>query len=218
MSPAGPPRRRLPGEDKVGPSPRRLDPLLTTSTHLSRLPGPPRSPPSLSRPLTSPERRRRHGRAIATATFFPAPRLPEPYSPSASSTPPTPSVWSRGATERPHHRLLPPWPGGLHRRFAPASSPPSPLCSHAGHGEPLPSSPRPCRRRSYLVAAIPAVAEPSAADARRRPPPGDQMATRSSPSPSHAHVEVPWSFTLSAKELPLLSRIEPSSGRCCRRR
>ena len=142
-SPAGPPRRRLPGEDKVDPSPRRLG-LLPTYLHSPV--SPPRSTPlsplsvsatHLTRAPSTPWSRHSHGHLL------PRTAPPCPYSPSASSTPPTPSAWSQGATERPHRRLLPPWPGSLRQRFAPASSPPSPLCSPAGHGEPLPSPPPP---------------------------------------------------------------------------
>ena len=202
-----------------GPSPRRLD-LLPTYLHpLLDSPRPLRlllSPRSASATRARRARCRPHRTTVATVDLEPhrraqalhLPRLRLPGQAAGHRTPPR---------RLPRHRL-PPRPGRLRRQFTLASSPPSPLCSPAGHGEPLPSSPRPSRRRPYLVVAIPAVAEPSAADACRLPLPGDQMATRSSPSPSHAHGEVPWPFSLSANELPLLTRIEPSSGRRYRRR
>ena len=62
-SPAGPPRRRLPGEDKVDPSPRRLGLL---PTYLHQLPSPSRPlslslPHPLARARSPPKPRRRRG-------------------------------------------------------------------------------------------------------------------------------------------------------------
>ena len=117
-SPAGPPRRRLPGEDKADPSPRRLGLL---PTYLHQLPSPSR-PLSLSLALPSPERdRRRSLVGVAPTTVRRAADVPElplrrPRRPRASGR--------AGVPCSGRVKLFP----NLGRRRPPRSIPP-PLCA-----------------------------------------------------------------------------------------